>query len=390
MTCDAATKLFIGGVSAHTTTEALHDHFSRYGRLIDAVVMQKNSRPRGFGFVTYESQAPAFAAINEPQWLDGRLVDVKWAVPGERAQERTSNKLFVGGLSQDIVTEDLKSYFGEYGPVTDAVVMVDRRTGRSRGFGFVRFAGGAQGAAALEAVLMDFSSHRLGGKWVEVKRAMPAAHPQDSSPGGSLCECSVGDTRMLANMAEQHAAVYGTDVSRWETYVCPDVSDEMMSGLPRSHARGRRGRRRKPSSGTESGCFGGGSDFSGTTDGSYSSEDLDQASRLVDVEALTALCPGTARAETAAAIGWPASPRTTGSTTMPLSPLCVEPLNCSTESMSLLCSTGTASLYSSLTGHTGQLSAGMDASPMKIACREDYNAREDFLATEVRQSLWAW
>merc|ERR1719450_343283 len=107
-------------------------------------------------------------ALAEQQWLDGRLVDVKRAVPGERAQERTSNKVFIGGLSQDVSTDDLKAYFGTYGAVADAVVMVDRRTNRSRGFGFVRFASGMQGSVAAEQVLIDFASHRLAGKWVEV------------------------------------------------------------------------------------------------------------------------------------------------------------------------------------------------------------------------------
>ncbi|CAE8636364.1 unnamed protein product, partial [Polarella glacialis] len=93
-------KLFVGGISSQTNTEALHLHFSKYGRLIDAVVMSKNGRARGFGFVTFDSTGPAVQVLAEPQWLDGRLVDVKRAVPGERTQERSSNKVFVGGLAQ--------------------------------------------------------------------------------------------------------------------------------------------------------------------------------------------------------------------------------------------------------------------------------------------------
>merc|ERR1719181_1042098 len=108
-------KLFVGGVSAHTTTEALQSHFSKYGHIIDAVVMQKNGRPRGFGFVTFDHPMPAERALGEAQWVDGRLVDVKRAVPGERAQERASNKIFVGGLHQDVSTEELRAYFSSYG-----------------------------------------------------------------------------------------------------------------------------------------------------------------------------------------------------------------------------------------------------------------------------------
>jgi RNA recognition motif-containing protein len=206
----APSKLFVGGISAHTTTEALRGHFSRYGRIVDAVVMQKNGRPRGFGFVTFDAAGRAVMALSEPHWIDGRQVDVKQAVPGERSQllpphkERGSNKIFVGGLPQDIAADDLKAHFGNYGPVADAVVMVDRRTSRSRGFGFVRFASGVPGSAASEAVLMDFSSHRLGGKWVEVKRATPAAllAQEGLSPSGST---DVGSTLSSADISPAHS-----------------------------------------------------------------------------------------------------------------------------------------------------------------------------------------
>lgn len=175
-------KLFIGGLSAQTTTEVLRGHFAKYGRIVDAVVMSQRGRPRGFGFVTFAAPQDALAALAEPQWLHSRFVDVKRAVPGEQLEERASpNKIFVGGLPPEATTEDLRACFAEYGPIADAVVMADRRSKRSRGFGFVRFAGGTQGARATEAALMDAANHRMGGKWVDVKRASPAALLEDLS-----------------------------------------------------------------------------------------------------------------------------------------------------------------------------------------------------------------
>ena len=47
------------------------------------------------------------------------------------------NKVFVGGLNWDAQDDDLRDLFGEAGSITDAVVVSDRETGRSRGFGFV-------------------------------------------------------------------------------------------------------------------------------------------------------------------------------------------------------------------------------------------------------------
>lgn len=244
----ASCKLFVGGISAQTTTEALKGHFSKYGRITDAVVMSKNGRPRGFGFVTFDAAFPAFLAIAEPQWLDGRLVDVKRAIPGERPQERSSNKIFVGGLPQDVNTEDLKAYFAAYGAVSDAVVMVDRRTNRSRGFGFVRFATGAQGAAAAETVLTNFASHHLAGKWVEVKPATPAAVLQELMPGG-------GPNSLADVFVDPQLSMYLMDPGcEWER--SPDgtasgtaygTASGSLSPALGQRARGRRGRRRRQS-----------------------------------------------------------------------------------------------------------------------------------------------
>mmetsp|Transcript_68935 Transcript_68935/g.109389 ORF Transcript_68935/g.109389 Transcript_68935/m.109389 type:complete len:454 (-) Transcript_68935:120-1481(-) len=248
-------KLFVGGVSAHTTTEALRLHFSKYGRIIDAVVMQKNGRPRGFGFVTFDHPMSAECVLVEQQWLDGRLVDVKRAVPGERAQERASNKIFVGGLAQDVSTEELRAYFSSYGTVADAVVMVDRRTHRSRGFGFVRFSNGTHGNAASEAVLMDFGNHHLAGKWVEVKRATPASQLQDLFPCDGLddeiyCGMTADDILAAATMGMSLPDYMG--FIGWDSSPYGDSTPMSLPGMDvssgvsaRSHARGRRSRRRK-------------------------------------------------------------------------------------------------------------------------------------------------
>jgi len=175
-----SSKLFIGGLAAQTTTEVLRAHFEKYGRIVDAVVMVKQGKPRGFGFVAFETAAGATAALAEPQWLGDRFVDVKRAVPGEQPVAKTQpNKVFVGGLPQDATTEDLRACFAAYGPIADAVVMVDRRTKRSRGFGFIRFASSPQGSQAVDGVLRDAANHSLGGKWIEVKKASPAAQMQD-------------------------------------------------------------------------------------------------------------------------------------------------------------------------------------------------------------------
>eukprot|EP00437_Effrenium_voratum_P007676 CAMPEP_0181426576 /NCGR_PEP_ID=MMETSP1110-20121109/15733_1 /TAXON_ID=174948 /ORGANISM="Symbiodinium sp., Strain CCMP421" /LENGTH=422 /DNA_ID=CAMNT_0023549773 /DNA_START=86 /DNA_END=1354 /DNA_ORIENTATION=- len=89
-------KLFIGGLSRNTTTKHLRDHFARYGRILDCVAMrQPDGRPRGFGYVTLDSPAAADRCLAEPQYVDGRQLDMKRAVP-EGAGEMPTARLHPG------------------------------------------------------------------------------------------------------------------------------------------------------------------------------------------------------------------------------------------------------------------------------------------------------
>lgn len=76
------TKLFIGGLTRHTTTKQLRDHFSEFGKVLDCVAMRtQDGHPRGFGYVTLECPMAANRCLQQPQSIDGRIVDMKRAVP---------------------------------------------------------------------------------------------------------------------------------------------------------------------------------------------------------------------------------------------------------------------------------------------------------------------
>jgi len=64
-------------------------------------------------------------------------IDPKRAIPRDE-QEKTS-KIFVGGVSQEATETDFREYFMQFGRVLDATLMMDKDTGRPRGFGFVTF-----------------------------------------------------------------------------------------------------------------------------------------------------------------------------------------------------------------------------------------------------------
>jgi cold-inducible RNA-binding protein len=85
-----------------------------------------------------------------------------------------AKKLFVGGLSWDTTDDGLRQAFASFGEITEAKVITDRDTGRSRGFGFVTFAQDEDAKKAISQ--MDGTS--LDGKNIKVNEA------QEKSPRG--------------------------------------------------------------------------------------------------------------------------------------------------------------------------------------------------------------
>ena len=78
-----------------------------------------------------------------------------------------SNKLFVGGLSWDTNDQTLNSTFSKLGTVTEAKVITDRDTGRSRGFGFVTF----ESASSAKQAIAELDGTELDGRTIRVNEA---------------------------------------------------------------------------------------------------------------------------------------------------------------------------------------------------------------------------
>ena len=157
-------------------------------------------RSRGFGFLTFKDARTVNIVMVKEHYLDGKIVslkiftssspssrrpqsrhevlhfdqfqiDPKRAIPRDE-QERTS-KIFVGGVSQDATEADFKEYFMQYGRVVDATLMIDKDTGRPRGFGFVTF----DNESAVDATLQGDLT--ILGKPIEVKKAQPRGNMRE-------------------------------------------------------------------------------------------------------------------------------------------------------------------------------------------------------------------
>ena len=93
-----------------------------------------------------------------------------------------SKKLYVGNLSYDVSSADLKEMFTPFGTVNSADVIMDNATGQSKGFGFVEMGAGEEADSAIAA--LDGKDN--GGRSIKVNEAKPrAATAGGGSRGGS-------------------------------------------------------------------------------------------------------------------------------------------------------------------------------------------------------------
>ncbi|XP_051167708.1 heterogeneous nuclear ribonucleoprotein 27C isoform X2 [Leptopilina boulardi] len=175
---DEKGKLFVGGLSWETTQENLQRYFSRYGEVIDCVVMKnsESGRSRGFGFVTFSDPANVSLVLqNGPHTLDGRTIDPKPCNPRTLQKPKRSGgfpKVFLGGLPSNVTETDLRSFFTRFGKVMEVVIMYDQEKKKSRGFGFLSF----EDKDSVERCVAEHFVN-LNGKQVEIKQA----EPRDSS-----------------------------------------------------------------------------------------------------------------------------------------------------------------------------------------------------------------
>ena len=92
-----------------------------------------------------------------------------------------SKKLYVGGVSYSTTEGALKDAFSQAGSVVSAIIIMDKMTGRSKGFGFVEMATEEEAQAAIEM----FNGKELDGRQITVNEARPQEDRPKRSFGGN-------------------------------------------------------------------------------------------------------------------------------------------------------------------------------------------------------------
>ncbi len=87
--------------------------------------------------------------------------------------------MYVSNLGFQVTNEELKSLFAKFGEVTSAKVVMDRETGRSRGFGFVEMPD-----KAAEAAMRDLQGSQVDGRSISISEARPKTDNRSGGGGG--------------------------------------------------------------------------------------------------------------------------------------------------------------------------------------------------------------
>ena len=113
--------------------------------------------------------------------LDPMFGNSLWKVPVCRTvTHHMSNKLYVGNLSFNTTENDLNDAFAAFGTVTEANLMMDRETGRPRGFGFVTMSSAEEAQKAIEAL----NGKEMDGRALTVNVAKPREERTGGGGGG--------------------------------------------------------------------------------------------------------------------------------------------------------------------------------------------------------------
>ena len=99
-----------------------------------------------------------------------------------------SNKLYVGNLSYETTENDLKEMFGVAGEVQEVAIIMDRDTGRSKGFGFVTM----NNAEDAKKAIAEINGKNIGGRALTVNEARPK---EDRPSGGPRRDSGGGQRR---------------------------------------------------------------------------------------------------------------------------------------------------------------------------------------------------
>uniref|UniRef100_A0A668AFU2 RRM domain-containing protein n=1 Tax=Myripristis murdjan TaxID=586833 RepID=A0A668AFU2_9TELE len=197
---DQPKTLYVGNLSRDVTEPLILQVFTQIGpcKSCKMIVDTAGNDPYCFvEFYEHRHAAASLAAMNGRKIM-GKEVKVNWATTPTSQKKDTSNHfhVFVGDLSPEITTEDVKAAFGPFGRISDARVVKDMATGKSKGYGFVSFFNKWDAENAIQ----QMGGQWLGGRQIRTNwatRKPPAPKTTYEMPCVHICFCQITPKQLM-------------------------------------------------------------------------------------------------------------------------------------------------------------------------------------------------
>ncbi|KAK4688828.1 nucleolysin TIA-1/TIAR, partial [Tremellales sp. Uapishka_1] len=191
--------LYVGNLSPRVTDYMLTEIFAVAGPVVQAKIIQDRNFQHGglnYGFVEYtdmRSAEQALTTLNGRKIFDGEI-RVNWAYQGQANKEDTQGHyhVFVGDLSPEVNDEVLGKAFAAFGSMSEARVMWDMNSGKSRGYGFLSF----RDKADADQAIATMNGEWLGSRAIRVNWAN-----QKTQTGGVAPRVGMGGPPAPGNFA---------------------------------------------------------------------------------------------------------------------------------------------------------------------------------------------
>ncbi|OWM77099.1 polyadenylate-binding protein 6-like isoform X2 [Punica granatum] len=173
-------NLFVKNLDPSINSARLQSLFCKFGTVLSCKVAEDNGKRKGFGFVQFDSEHSAMAALKSlhDTFVEGKNLYVcKFVRKSERMetyQKPTFTNLYVKNLGEDMTEDCLQDKFSEFGKVSNVVIMKNGE-GKSKEFGFVNFETPEAAMKAMEAL----NGSLLGSKTLFVGRAQKKAEREE-------------------------------------------------------------------------------------------------------------------------------------------------------------------------------------------------------------------
>ncbi|KAI8140471.1 hypothetical protein BJV82DRAFT_622702 [Fennellomyces sp. T-0311] len=212
---DGCKALYVGNMDPRVTDAMLREIFSVTGHVKSVkVIPDKNFTHGGcnYGFIEFldhHTAKQALATMNGRRIFSSEI-KVNWAAQGSTQKDDTSNHyhIFIGDLCPEVSDDVLGKAFGVFSSMSDARVMWDMNTGKSRGFGFVAF----KNRAHAEQAIATMNGERLGSRAIRVNWANQKNTNNGYNSNNTTAPAAVPTQYVTFEQALAQTSAYNTTV----------------------------------------------------------------------------------------------------------------------------------------------------------------------------------